>query len=661
MGFIKTCTSISLLMKRYLLFTKVVPRWLIMLVDLIIVAWSFSASFFIVHRFEFVNILRGYFFIYTSLYCAIAVVVMYIMRIHIGLIRYSNTRDVLRIFSSAFISSLVYLLLINVWIVNLIYVNIVTVNLILVINFSVSSTLLILLRVLVKSAFFYLNNNTTDKKTVVLIYGSDTNAVLVKQALEASTNTNFLVVGFVDDNSEKVDKAIQQVRVYHIDKLEKLKEKHNVDKIVIMNHHLDEHAKKIALEKCFSLGIQVLTVPPSDQWIYGKLSLQQIKDLKIEDLLQRKPIKIDNCRIAQDIQGKRVLITGAAGSIGHEIVQQVLSFKPAMIILCDQAESPLHELKLEVEEKFPNILSVIFIADIRNLQRMYKLFADYRPEMVYHAAAYKHVPMMEENPSEAVSTNVLGTKHVADLSITFGVKKFVMISTDKAVNPSNVMGTTKRIAEIYIQSLKDIPANNKSDIPSTSFVTTRFGNVLGSNGSVIPRFRAQIQKGGPITVTHPEITRYFMTIPEAVQLVLEAGTMGTGGEIFIFDMGEPVKIVDLALKMIKLAGLKPERDIKITYTGLRPGEKLYEELLNTGEHTMPTHHPKIKIAQVISYPYEKVSENIAVLLDINKKQDDEALVNKMKEIVPEFISKNSQFEYLDESTSADGDAIVLAS
>jgi len=627
-----------------------------MLVDLSIVAWSFSTSYFIVERFQFVNILRGYFFIYTGLYSALAFIVMYAMRIHIGLIRYSNTRDMLRIFGSTFIASLLYWVMLNAWLVRMIHVDLVTLNLVLLINFSVSSTLLILLRTAVKSVFFYLANSTATKKTTVLIYGSDDNAVLVKQALEASADTNFSVVGFVDDGSKKIDKDIQQVRVYHIDKLGKLKEKHNVDKLIIMNHNLDEQAKKAALENCLALGIQVLTVPPSDQWIYGKLNLQQIKDLKIEDLLQRKPIKIDNTRISEDLHGKRVLITGAAGSIGSEIVTQVLGYKPAMVILCDQAESPLHEMKLEVEEKFPNVPTTIFIADVRNQQRMHKLFSDYRPEVVFHAAAYKHVPMMEENPSEAVLTNVLGTKHVADLAVAFGSEKFVMVSTDKAVNPSNVMGTTKRIAEIYIQALKDNPVNNRPGIQPTRFVTTRFGNVLGSNGSVIPRFRAQIQKGGPITVTHPEITRYFMTIPEAVQLVLEAGTMGTGGEIFIFDMGQPVKITDLALKMIKLAGLQPEKDIKIVYTGLRPGEKLYEELLNAGEHTMPTHHPKIKIAQVITYPYQTVAADIEELLSLNKGQDDEAIVNKMKEIVPEFISKNSQFEYLDNN---DGDVEVI--
>jgi FlaA1/EpsC-like NDP-sugar epimerase len=613
-----------------------------MLLDFVIVTWSFASSYLIVNRFEFSNILRGYFFAYTGIYCIVTAMVMYLMRVHIGLIRYSNTRDVLRIFGSVFISSILYTIIISLWIKPVLAINSSTIYLVLLVNFSVSSTLLILLRSAVKSAFNYINNYSSSKKTTVLIYGSDTSAVLVKQALEASAQTNFVIAGFVDADTNKINKEIQQVRVYDINKLEKLKEKRAIDKMIIMNHHLDEQSKKIALEACLALGIQVLTVPPSDQWIYGKLNMQQIKDLKIEDLLQRKTIQIDTTRISEDLQGKRVLITGAAGSIGSEIVQQVLQYNPAMVILCDQAESPLHDIRLEVEEKFPEVPIIIFISDIRNYHRMHKLFSDYKPEVVYHAAAYKHVPMMEENPSEAVRANVMGTKNIADLSVAFGVRKFVMVSTDKAVNPTNIMGATKRIAEIYIQSLKNAPENK-----NTCFITTRFGNVLGSNGSVIPRFRAQIQKGGPITVTHPEITRYFMTIPEAVHLVLEAGTMGSGGEIFIFDMGEPVKIVDLALKMIKLAGLQPDRDIKIVYSGLRPGEKLYEELLNDGEHTMPTHHEKIKISEVISYPRQQVAEDIAELIELHQKNDENAMVNKMKEIVPEFISKNSKFEDLD--------------
>lgn len=598
-----------------------------------------------VYHFQFTEILRGYFFIYTYLYCAVAVLVMYSMRIHKGLIRYSNTRDMVRIFISAFVSSVIYLFLVRFWVIPVLHINIHihTIEIILLANFSVSSTLLIMMRTTAKGMYFYIKNNHDDDRTVVLIYGSDHNAVLVKQALESSEKSNFTIAGFLDNDVNKVNREIEQKRVYSTDSLEKLKIKYNIEKLIVMNQQLEDPDKKLIVEKCLAMGIQVLTVPPSDQWIYGKLNLRQIQDLKIEDLLQRKPIQIDTTKIAGDVKDKRVLITGAAGSIGSEIVRQVLEYGPAMVILCDQAESPLHEIKLDVEEKYPQMDIRIFIADVRNHQRMHKLFIDFRPQIVFHAAAYKHVPMMEENPTEAVLTNILGTKHVADLSIAYKVHKFVMISTDKAVNPSNIMGTTKRIAEIYIQSLKNSPQND-----CTRFITTRFGNVLGSNGSVIPRFKSQIQKNGPITVTHPEITRYFMTIPEAVQLVLEAGTMGEGGEIFIFDMGQPVKIIDLAIKMIKLAGLRPEEDIKIVYTGLRPGEKLYEELLNQGEITLPTHHEKIKIAKVITYPYEQVAADIQELLILNKYNNEIDIVNKMKEIVPEFISMNSQFEQLDD-------------
>jgi FlaA1/EpsC-like NDP-sugar epimerase len=633
-------------MKKYLIFNKVVPRWMIMILDLFIVTWSFSSSYLIVHRFDFVNILRGFFLTYTSLYIAIAAMVMYTMRIHIGLIRYSNTRDMLRIFGSAFISSVIYLIVAHFFIVPILKTDPFILNLVLLVNFSVSSTMLILIRAAAKSSYYFVVNYSSARKTNVVIYGSDNNAILIKHALENSEKSNFVVTGFVDDNRNKINKEIGGVMIYDFTKLSQLKKKEKVDKLIIVNNHLDEAEKKIALEQCLALGIQVLTVPPSDQWIYGKLNLSQIKDLKIEDLLQRKPIKIDTTGISKDIYGKRVLITGAAGSIGSEIVRQVLRYNPALVILCDQAESPLHEMQLEVEENFPDIATKIFIGDVRSHKRMYKLFNDFYPEVVYHAAAYKHVPMMEENPSVAVKTNVLGTKHIADLAMEFGTKKFVMISTDKAVNPSNIMGATKRIAEIYIQTLKNSVVNTAG----TSFITTRFGNVLGSNGSVIPRFQAQIQKGGPLTVTHPEITRYFMTIPEAVQLVLEAGTMGTGGEIFTFDMGEPVKITDLARNMIKLAGLQPEKDIKIVYTGLRPGEKLYEELLKDGEHTLPTHNEKINISKVITYSYNEVTSNLNELLALNEDSSEIAVVNKMKEIVPEFISKNSVFEKLDRNT-----------
>ena len=374
--------------------------------------------------------------------------------------------------------------------------------------------------------------------------------------------------------------------------------------------------------------------------------------LRIEDLLQREPIVINNNKISEEVFGRRVLITGAAGSIGSEIVRQVLSFEPEMVILCDQAESFLHDIQLEMQDKFVGAAIHIFIGNIRDYARMQIPFKEYHPHIVFHAAAYKHVPMMENHPSEAVLTNILGTKNIADLAMTFQVEKFVMISTDKAVNPTNVMGSSKRIAEMYVQSLSTPPEFFSShhlidtEKVKTKFITTRFGNVLGSNGSVIPRFKEQIQKGGPVTVTHPEITRYFMTIPEAVQLVLEAAAMGTGGEIYVFDMGKPVKIADLARKMIRLAGFTPDEDIKISYTGLRPGEKLYEELLNKAELTLPTHHEKIKVARVMT-SHRRVRPEIEALIKMSNYAETDDLVKKMKALVPEYKSKNSRFEKLD--------------
>ena len=359
--------------------------------------------------------------------------------------------------------------------------------------------------------------------------------------------------------------------------------------------------------------------------------------------MQRNPIVIDQQKVKSDLQGKRVLVTGAAGSIGSEIVRQVLSYKPSLLILCDHAESPLHDVQLALEDEFPGAKMEVVLADVSNYERMHKLFNVCRPQIVYHAAAYKHVPMIENNPFEAISVNVGGTRNIADLAVFFKVDKFVMVSTDKAVNPTNVMGASKRLAEIYTQSLNGLETCN------TRFITTRFGNVLGSNGSVILRFRSQIKKGGPITVTHPDITRYFMTIPEAVQLVLEAGTMGKGGEIYVFDMGKPIKIVDLAKKMIQLAGLEEGKDIDIVFSGLRPGEKLYEELLSSTELTLPTHHHKISIAKVLEYPYVEANVSITELLVVNKHHDNESVVKKMKEIIPEFKSKNSIYEGLDKT------------
>jgi FlaA1/EpsC-like NDP-sugar epimerase len=449
--------------------------------------------------------------------------------------------------------------------------------------------------------------------------------------------------------------------------MQRLLMKTKIDQVIISNDLLTSKEKQFVIDRCLALSVKVLTVPPSDQWIYGKLCLTQMKDLKIEDLLQRDPIVINNNKIFSELSGKRILVTGAAGSIGSEIVRQVLTYNPAMVILCDQAESPLYDIQLETEEKFPGQVIQTYHASIQNPQRMYALFKKFQPEIVFHAAANKHVPMMEVHPAEAILTNVSGTKLLADLSVMFQIEKFVMISTDKAVNPTNVMGTSKRIAEMYVQSISNstelilsdglakivkdpIFPNKDNKAFKTKFITTRFGNVLGSNGSVIPRFHSQIEKGGPVTVTHPEINRYFMTIPEAVQLVLEAGTMGQGGEIFIFDMGQPVKIADLARKMIKLAG---NNEIKIEYTGLRPGEKLYEELLNETEKTIPTHHNKIKIAKVYPSSHATITLLILDLIGSCNQDDSFGIVNKMKKIIPEFISKNSEYELLDNNLSVE--------
>ncbi|MHA4842630.1 polysaccharide biosynthesis protein [Flavitalea antarctica] len=638
-------------MKKLLLNATVLPRWVILLVDLVISGSSFALSYFVVKQFDFPAILRGHFFFYTGLYCLISGIVFYLMRVHTGLIRYSNIKDMLRIFLSVFVTSLVYPIAVQFIMVNNLNIASLRISTVLFINFFIASTLLVMLRTSVKELYNYVKRNTTPDKENILIYGSDNNSILLKQAMESGNTNKFVIVGFLEANNRKINTYIQQKKVYHLRELASLKEKKNIAKLILMNEQLTSIDKKLVIEKCLQLGIKVLTVPPSDQWTSGKLSSNQIQALKIEDLLQREPIIINNSIVSNDLQGKRILVTGAAGSIGSEIVRQVLSYNPEMVILCDQAESDLHEMQLEVEEKFPGIKIRVFIGNIRENKRMEIMFNTYRPQVVFHAAAYKHVPMMEHHPSEAILTNVMGTKNLADLAVTYKAQKFVMISTDKAVNPTNIMGTSKRLAEMYVQSMSgrsnDSELQNIDYISNTKFITTRFGNVLGSNGSVIPRFREQIQKGGPVTVTDPEITRFFMTIPEAVQLVLEAGTMGAGGEIFIFDMGKPVRIVDLAKKMIRLAGLTPDEDIRIVYTGLRPGEKLYEELLNKEEKTLPTHHEKIKIARVI--PCSRQTRNeIENLIDMCTEDDNnDELVRKMKRLVPEFKSKNSKYELLD--------------
>ncbi|MBA7545539.1 UDP-N-acetyl-alpha-D-glucosamine C6 dehydratase [subsurface metagenome] len=416
-------------------------------------------------------------------------------------------------------------------------------------------------------------------------------------------------------------------------------ERFAVSKLIIASKDIDPNRKNELTDECLNYDVKVMSVPEVNTWINGELSFNQIRAVKIEDLLERKQIKLDENAIKKQTLNKTILVTGAAGSIGGEIVKQLTKYRPKKIILFDQAESPLYFLELELQEKLHFDNFNIIIGDITHITKLNAIFKTYKPQIVYHVAAYKHVPMMENHPTEAIRTNVLGTKVLADLSIKHHVQKFVMISTDKAVNPTNIMGASKRLAEIYTQSL------NKTS--PTNFITTRFGNVLGSQGSVIPRFRKQIEKGGPITLTHPEVTRYFMTIPEAVQLVLEAGAMGHGGEIFIFDMGKSIKIIDLAKKMVRLSGLTIGKDIKLSYTGLRPGEKLYEELLNDKENAITTHHPQIMIAKVQEYDHKTVSGHIDDLINLSEKHENHPVVGLMKRLVPEFISENSIYEELD--------------
>jgi FlaA1/EpsC-like NDP-sugar epimerase len=478
----------------------------------------------------------------------------------------------------------------------------------------------------------------------VFVYGTKATGISLARSFKSMPDMHYNVKGFISNEKEMVGKEFLGARVYLYDEnIYRILESMDVRTVIISPQKMEDLKGSDTLNEMIDNGLTLLTTPPLSEW-KGELTTQeQIKELKIEDLLPRAPIHINMQNIANHIEGKRVMVTGAAGSIGSEIVRQVAAFNPFSIILVDQAETPLHDMRLEMMNNWVEVNTECIVADISNKTRMEDVFIKYKPQYIFHAAAYKHVPMMEDNVSESIQNNVLGTKTLADLAVRFKTDKFVMISTDKAVNPSNVMGCSKRICEIYVQSLaKEL---ERKGMRRTQFITTRFGNVLGSNGSVIPLFREQIRKGGPVTVTHPEIIRYFMTIPEACQLVLEAGSMGKGGEIYLFDMGKPVKILDLAKRMIRLSG---SHDVKIEFTGLRHGEKLYEELLNTKENTKPTHHEKIMIANVQEYDYQVVKDQIDSLIATSYDFDDMSTVSIMKQIVPEFKSINSPFESLDQ-------------
>ena len=636
---------------------NIVPRWIIFCLDLSFSLFSLVFAYFLRFNFniELVNLveLKNNIFIFTLINCGVFATI----RTYAGIIRYTSAQDSFRILFSIILSNSIFFFT-NVFELAQ-HKPLIIGNSILVINGLCSFLLLITYRVLVKYFFIYIKNLKLDRKAVV-IYGAGETGIAVKRTLDHDRKLNMQVVAFLDDNDRMTGKAIDSIKIYHPSELKTLAADGKITD-VLLAADISIERKNTIVDFCLENDIKVLTLPPAVTWLNGNVNTKQIHNINIEELLERKPIEISNDLICGQLKGMRVLVTGAAGSIGSEIVRQVSKFDPQLIILNDQSETPLHTLQLELEDKNIESTYHAFIGDVRDKKRMELLFETFKPQYVYHAAAYKHVPMMEHHPSEAIRTNVMGTKILANLSVKYGVEKFVMVSTDKAVNPTNVMGASKRLAEIYVQSLynsfkqKNITYSNglshlnkEGSNKNTKFITTRFGNVLGSNGSVIPRFKEQIERGGPITVTHPDITRYFMTIPEACRLVLEAGSMGEGGEIFIFDMGKSVKIIDLAKKMIRLSGLIPDQDIKIEYSGLRPGEKLYEELLNDKENTLPTHHQKIMVAKTREYNFETICNQIEDLVNLSCQSQDWQVVAKMKEIVPEFKSNNSIYEDLDQ-------------
>lgn len=612
------------------------PRWIIFLIDIGIVLFSIVLSYLLRFNFripekEILNMRHV-----IPLVLIVRGISFYMIKTYAGIIRYTSTRDAVHV-SFALMTGSVLFIVLNIFNYYLSETYVIPFS-ILILEYIISAFLMTGGRIAVKILYSELRNPASEK-TNVIIYGAGDSGVTTKRAIDRDAGSKYKVMAFVDDDIKKSKKLLEGVMIYSSSELDELLKNNEVKQLIISIQNITQQRKKEIIESCMQYNTRVLNVPPVSNWINGELSFKQIKKIKIEDLLDRDTIQLDSEQIKMQLAGKTILVTGAAGTIGSEIVRQVIPFHPENIIMLDCAESPLYELELETTETNKLCHVEMVIGDIRNTERMQNVFKTFKPDIVFHAAAYKHVPVMENNPSESIFTNVLGTKIVADLAHEYHVNKFVMISTDKAVNPTNIMGATKRIAEIYIQSL-----NKKSDC---KFITTRFGNVLGSNGSVIPRFKKQIEEGQPVTVTHPDVTRYFMTISEACQLVLEAAAIGKGGEIFIFDMGVPVKIAELAKKMIKLSGLTLGKDIQITYTGLRPGEKLYEELLANEENTLPTHHKKIMIAKVKEYNFENISEEIKELIGLFDAQNNEAIVRKMKQIVPEFISRNSVFEELD--------------
>ncbi len=625
---------------------RFLSRWLVLVFDSLIVIFSFSIATLLRMNFQLTEIELSVFASQLVFVLGLRLLAFLFFQSYAGIIRHTSIEDAILILKAVFTGTLGAVVVSGVIRNTLGFEHVFNLSAsILIIDFFICLFWMVILRFFVKS--FYESFINQFKPTIgVLIYGAGYTGMLTKNVFQTDRSTNYKILGFIDDNESKIGKTIEGIKVFSLPEvLDKFVGSNEGLEVIMAINNMSAKSKRKISDIFLDRGVIVKALPPVDKWVEGEFAMNQIHNVKIEDLLGREVIQMNNKRIGEEISGKVILVTGAAGSIGSEIVRQLIAYFPAKLVLVDQAESALYDLEYELAGKVPtNVQMIVNVADVSDTRRISKIFKNHRPDIIFHAAAYKHVPLMENNPYEAIKTNVIGTRILAELASELGVDKFVMVSTDKAVNPTNVMGATKRLAEMYTQSM------NHLEGVKTKFIATRFGNVLGSNGSVIPLFKKQIERGGPVTVTHPEITRYFMTIPEACELVLEAATMGQGGEVFVFDMGESVKIIDLAKKMITLSGLRVDKDIEIKYTGLRPGEKLYEELLNNDENTLPTHHPKILIAEVNtpSYAYMEVVTN-----DLNhllSSGNNNSIVAKIKEIIPEYKSNNSVFETLDKKS-----------
>ncbi|MFZ9981935.1 MAG: polysaccharide biosynthesis protein [Cyclobacteriaceae bacterium] len=620
----------------------ILPRWIIICLDLITFIFSFLLGFLLRFNFDLSEVERYLLFSYLPVVFSLFLFSTLITRNYSGIVRYTGIEDAVRIFYTCTLN-LGLLFLINLlWHYN--SGKVLIPASVLIIASLTAFIFLLFYRLLVKALFQYYRTVKAES-VAIAIYGTNSTGLMTSSIINQGTSGKYRATVFFEDESAKIGKQIQGIPIHNFSRdFESVIRASNIKELIIAVRDIPFEKKNEIIEQCFYHHVRIKSVPPVENWVHGELTLNQITEITIEDLLGREVIRVHNPMLTGAIKGKVICVTGAAGSIGSELCRQILSLHPAKLVMIDQAESALYDLQLDLESMRAAAKIIISVADITNADRIRQILEETRPQTIFHAAAYKHVPMMERNPTEAVEVNVLGTKILADQAVKCEVETFVMVSTDKAINPTSIMGCSKRMAEIYVQALDRAQRNNGG---KTHFITTRFGNVVGSSGSVVPIFQRQIRSGGPVTVTHKEVTRYFMSISESCRLVLEASVMGNGGEIFIFDMGKPVKIIDLARKMIKLSGLEPDIDVKIQITGLREGEKLFEELLHHSENTIKTHHPKIMKARVQEYDFRDIDLMIGLVEDLINDRNELKLVALMKEIVPEFKSNYSRFQVLD--------------